>query len=1007
MVRARLVGPGLIVCGWLLLLAPALRAQQTLSGLAGVVRDAMGAPIPGVTVEASSPALIERVRSVVTDANGQYKLIELQPGSYSVTFRANGFAVLTHEGIDLPAGFTGTVNGVLTTGGAEQTITVTGAVPLIDTRDSSQASRVSETVTQSLASALPGATSVANVTTGLTTNTPDVGGATGSYNAQGGTGNLSIRGKAGVKRLFDGLRIENLEGSGNAGYMLNSSMVAETVVETGGGNAESLAAGGMINNVPKSGSNVFHAGFTALYTNESLQANNLDAALQARGLTSTNRVDVIYDAGITLGGPFIQDKLWYFGSVRYWGNRNFAAGIYWDKTEGAPLYVPDLSRPADQLETQRSNPVRLTWQATDKQKWNFFVDYPERACTCRFSATTADPEATIGYHFTPEGLFQASWSSPRTKKLLLEGGWSYALSHWPEQYQPGVTPTSISTLDLATNFRYNAMATYIWPTHQSDRMAERFSATYVTGSHAFKVGFQMETGWHSDSYFANENVNYNFLNGVPNQVVEWATPYLDHSTMKADLGIYAQDQWTLKRLTLNYGVRYSYFNAGIPAESVPATEFVPFNRSFGATNCVPCWNDIDPRFGAAYDLFGNGRSAIKFTAGRFVNTQTLAIANANNPIATSVNSATRSWNDTTNPASPNYYVPNCNLQNPAANGDCGPINNSNFGGNNPLATVYSPSVINGWGARDHIWDFGTEFTQQVTPKVSILAGYYRNIGENFTTTDNAALSPAAYSPYCVTAPTDPRLPGGGGQQICGLYDVAPALFSAAKNVVTQASQFGTETQVNQFVTFQVNARVLNQVRLGGGVDAGRQAFNNCFTVYNPEQANYNLTWSQTWGGTATAVTDCNVVIPWSGTATFKGNGSFPLPMGFSVNATYQNSPGAMITANYLAPNSAIVTSLGRPLAACGTKVVACTQTASVPLIQPGTEFEARRSQLDLRFSKALRLGPRLRVQGNFDIYNVFNNNAILSDNVTYGSQWLKPTSILSPRLIEFGGRVDF
>src|SRR5207248_3046386 len=142
------------------------------------------------------------------------------------------------------------------------------------------------------------------------------------------------------------------------------------------------------------------------------------------------------------------------------------------------------------------------------------------------------------------------------------------------------------------------------PNHQSDRMSERFSVSYITGSHAMKFGIQDEQGWHGAYRYANQNLNYTFNNGVPTSVTEFATPYNECARIGHDLGIYGQDQWTIKRLTLNYGLRFSYFNGFVPAEHADPTQFVPVARNYNQVNCTPCWKDLDPRVGAAYDLFG-------------------------------------------------------------------------------------------------------------------------------------------------------------------------------------------------------------------------------------------------------------------------------------------------------------------------------------------------------------------------------------------------------------------
>jgi hypothetical protein len=248
-----------------------------------------------------------------------------------------------------------------------------------------------------------------------------------------------------------------------------------------------------------------------------------------------------------------------------------------------------------------------------------------------------------------------------------------------------------------------------------------------------------------------------------------------------------------------------------------------------------------------------------------------------------------------------------------------------------------------------------------------------------------------------------QLPGGGGYQVCGLYDVAPAKFGLVNNLITQASHYGTQTLVNDFFGASVNTRFASGMRLGGGIDTGRTVSDNCFVIDSPQQ-----------------LLNCHVVTPWSANLQAKLFGSYPLPRGFVLSGTFQNVAGPNITADYTVSNAVIVPSLGRNLAACGTRtIVTCTATATVPLIVPQTLFEDRRTQLDVRLGKILRVGSKIRLQANFDVYNVLNSSAILGINTTYGSQWRRPlgvggavaaasgTAVLDGRLIEFSGALTF
>src|SRR5688572_8081625 len=271
----------------LILAAPAW-AQQA-SGIAGLVRDSSGAVLPGVTVEAASPALIEKVRTAVTDAQGRFNIVNLRPGTYVVTFSLPGFNSVKREGIQLTAGFTAAVNADMQVGALEETITVSGESPLIDTQNTRQQTVLSSELLEALPSGQKTAINVVSLTPGMTTaGLADVGGSLGTYNA-GGNG-TTFHGKTGFKREFDGMRVENMEADGNNGYILNAITVQETTVETGGVSAESDMSGVSLNMIPKEGGNTFRFMAAGLYTNEHLSTDNFGDNLRARGVTLPSKV---------------------------------------------------------------------------------------------------------------------------------------------------------------------------------------------------------------------------------------------------------------------------------------------------------------------------------------------------------------------------------------------------------------------------------------------------------------------------------------------------------------------------------------------------------------------------------------------------------------------------------------------------------------------------------------------------------------------------------------------
>jgi Carboxypeptidase regulatory-like domain len=961
------------------LLSSSAWAQQTASGIAGTVRDTSGAVLPGVTVEAASPVLIEKVRTVVTNGEGRYSIVDLRPGTYVITFTITGFSSVKREGIELTAGFTAAVNADLQVGAVAETITVSGATPLVDTQNVRKQTVMSKDLLDTLPSSTKNLNNVATITPGFASSlAQDV---VGGYTTQVGGG--AYHGKGGSNVTFDGMGIQH--SSGNMGYTPNTALTEEVTLSTSGISAESNADGPVANMVPREGGNTFRGNVSGLFSGNKLQMSNLTDDLRAKGLTTVNEVVRVWDGTFSLGGPIKQDKIWFFASFREWGSERQGAGKFWNLTQGTMFYNPDPDRPATGYEWYESKAARITWQASQKNKLNFLVDR-QRNCNCHgnVAATTSvnPPESTLGYHFDPDALYQVTWNSPRTSKLLLEAGVGAAWQSWPAEMQPGVTADDISITEQSTGMTYNAAGTYN-AVQDVPRFTQRFSLSYVTGSHNFKTGFQLEESIQNLSTEANHNVNYRFNNRIPNQITQYATPYL-RKNRNRDLGIYFQDQWAIRRVTLNYGLRYDYFYGYIPPQHVDATPngWIPA-RDFAEVTSTPSWKDVNPRGGVVFDLLGDGKTALKVTMGRYVAKTTTAITSNNNPITTSVNSVTRIWNDTNL-----NFIPDCNLADRAANNECLAVSNQNFGGLN-ITTLYDDDVLRGFGVRGYNWDFTTELQHEFTPRLSVSGGYYRNWYGNFTVTKNTLTAPEDYTAYCITAPLDSRLPQGGGYQICNLADVSLAQFGRVFSQVRQASVYGDQTQVNDFFGITANARFASGARISGGLDLGRTVTDNCFIVDSVQD-----------------LLNCHNVKGYGANAQVKFNGNVPLPANFVVSGVFQTLPGSTITASYAAPNSAIAPTLGRNLAACGGRTP-CTANATVPLVASNILFNPRVARLDLRLAKRLNVSPSKRLMLNFDVFNVLNGSYVLGQNNTFGNTWQKPSQTMDGLMFQLSANLSF
>jgi hypothetical protein len=983
----------LVVVLSLLLLPAAARAQSSITG---VVRDGSGAILPGVTVEAASPALIEKVRSAVTDGQGLYRIVDLRPGVYTVTFTLPGFSALKREALELPAEFTATVNAELALGALEETITVSGEASTVDIRSSRAQVQFAQETLQSL----PG-------TGRLATLSAIIPGVTLRRESDRGVGGLSdrtqtaysVHGAPEAQPVVDGMN-HQIASLTSGVFVYNQINIHEVVVETSGVGADRDTGGMQLNMIPKDGGNTFSGTATFAYVGPSLEMSNINDALLARNL-DPNRVGSIKkfrDSAAALGGPIRRNTLWVFAAFREGVTQQFAESVYFNKLKQPEslLYEPDLSRPVHSNDYSRDVSVRFTWQAAAKHKIVLANSFQPN-CNCVFNllnpGARRTPEAAGPHHYNPNYVPSYAWTYPATNRILLEAGGSANVINQHDKRERGFPQTNIQITDQGLNLIYGNIPTRTLPRRQYQ---ERVAVSYVTGSHSFKTGLNVRhvrigdiDRLGHDLWMHNGSINYRFRNGVPNQVTITDAPWNFEESVR-DVAVYAQDQWTVGSLTLNLGLRFSDAKARTPEQVLGAGFYVP-ERRFAPVADVPHYRNLSPRLGFAYDLLGTGRTALKASLGHYPDRVIQASAN---PAVNLTRNTNRNWTDTNR-----NYRPDCDLLNPAANGECGAWSNLNFGKAN-VETRYAKDAQSGFNEQFDNWQGSVSLQHELRPGIGLNVGYFRTWYGGFLVTDNELVTAADFDSFCITVPADRRLPNSG-QQLCGLYDVKPTAFGLVDNLVTQASHHGKQTQVFNGIDATVNARFGDGGLLSGGLSVGRTVTDNCYQNDDPSLLAQNAV--ATYPRTEAF---CHLAPPWSAGTQVKFMAVYPLPWEVRISGIYQNSPGIPITTSLVVNNAAIVPSLGRNLGSC-RGAATCNANVTVDLIPPTTLFEPRLQQVDLRFSRTFRLGGTRRVQGGLDVYNILNGSNVLSMNTTYGSGWQDVRQILGGRLVRLGVQFNF
>jgi hypothetical protein len=1006
----------LLAIGFVIALPLGAFAQASISGL---VRDSSGGVLPGVTVEASSPVLIEKSREATTDASGRYTIPDLRPGAYRVTFTLQGFKTVVREGVELVGTQVATVNGDLSVGGVQETITVSGETPAVDLQSTTRQA----VMDQEIVSAIPSSRTpftvgvlIPGVRKGAFTG-QDVGGSVvqevASLEANGGR-------TSDQRMMVNGVALSSMIAGGwGGGAVPNATGTAEFAIDVSGVDAQAATGGVRINFIPRDGGNRFSGTIPFSYAHENFAADNVTGTdIQERnpGFVA-GRIKANGDFNPGVGGPIARDKVWFFLSGRSLFADNYVAGTSFNQNVNNPnafTYVPGAQAVLHQ--EQKIYQARITWQASPRNKFGTTFDQ-EKFCACSTGigpqpgGAIVSPEAGVDRRFPLQRFVTLDWSSPVSSKLLLEASAIHRVERWggmePQEGKLGnidaLTPGIIGINDTnspvtRTGLSYRA-ATGVAPYNNSWNWNIHYRAamSYITGSHAFKVGFNNAYGHHENTTYSSpaSPLVYNFTAGAPTGITYRLTPRTVKVNVDHDAGLFVQDKWTTGRWTLAGALRWDSFANSFPEQGITGTYFGRnLNVTFPDQKNLS-WNDITPRLSATYDVFGNGKTAWKVTLNKYLEGLgttgfgAAQVTDAPNPILRLQTDSSRPWAD-----ADADFVPDCDLNNFNANGECQALIAATTFGTLTPGRNYDPDLMTGWGKRAFNWEFTTSVQQEILPRMSVDVQYARRWYGNIRLMDDRSVTAADYSNVSLTVPSEL---GGGTLTGVNLRAGVPD----ASYFITLSNNYGKMTEHFDGVNISLNTRFQNGLLLQGGVGTGRQVLNDCEIVDElPEMLH-------TFFGDPTrlfffAARPKEFCEQNRGFRTsVQGLVAYTVPkIDVQVSGTFQNLPGALVEAQ---------ASYGVIPGIFNSADPRFIPFKTFQLAEPGSLFVERLNQIDLRLSKIFRFSST-KTAINFDFYNVTNSNSVIGENFAYGAGgagWRQPASILLPRMFKIGAQFDF
>ncbi len=1075
-----------LALGCLLALPTAARAQ---SSIAGTVKDTSGAVLPGVTVEVSSPALIEKTKAATTDGGGAYRIIGLRPGMYTVKFTLTGFATVERAAFQLLSDFNARIDAELKVGALAETIIVTGAAPIVDVTTAAHVVVVDRDAIDNVPTSKT-IQGLGQLILGVSLNAPDVGGSTGAMQTY-----MSLRGASVAASnntaMVDGLMVNSLQTDGTSLPYSNDANIQEVTYQTAAIGAERSGGGVVLNMVPKEGGNRFSGSASGIYRPGQLQGNNYSDRFKLWGLPldkhgdpAVSRIKRVSDLNVAEGGPILKDKLWFFASARDFQPINTVANTF----------LNDGSQGLDDNYIRQAL-VRLTYQVSPRHKLAAFY---ERTFKWRGHDMTAfsDPETVAIVWTSPNySTGTVKYTGTLSSRLLVEAGFAQTITFFRQLDQPGVEQQRSLGSDASclNQSAWCANASHTAPggfrgvspnsltTEYPLSQVYQGSVSYVTAHHHAKAGVSLRTGFShhfgdtnadlTQNYptaFRDANDNYNIhfptsalsaadfsaffpaltqrpctptVGSTTCTVTISTTPRVYGESLNNDMGIFLQDSFTMKRLTINGGIRYETLRSQIDALTSPEGRFVPA-RTTDVRENLPNWKDGAPRFQVVYDVFGNSKTAVKYSFNRYNEAVATSVANSLNPVlvgavASLISGTPRNWTDLNGDDIAQgqrtwsadgktytdcvYLTPGCEINlsgtatQPALAGDFGLLSQ---GG------VYTQFP------RRYRLEQGLEIQHALLPRLSITGTYYHGNNKNLTKTVNRAI-------------TDDGSLGTQFRPVTLFNPIDGTPYLYYNTIATIPTDNLTYLEPLRKITYDtyladMRMRPYAGAQLSGGIEFTRVLNKDCGTSafkadgVTPALVNPNdLRFCDDWNLRAF---DGGPRIGKPFTKNFKLSGAFPIIYGINLGVSYQNldsgglSPTFRYGTGFTYPDGSIKYPMlggSTPFPACPITYGCVPGAVTVPanwvgsaagtivnkLVPTGTIAEERIVELDLKASKNFRIG-RIRLQPAVEAFNLLNVDQVRGRVVDTGAgsgligvstgTYLQPNNTLQGRIIGFG-----